>query len=154
VDPPADDAARCIQYTSNEEDQSQPAPITEDRVQGKRPMAVGSSPTEALPAETSQAPKRRRLMRITNDEEEEDEAAPSLVRRPRSRPDVVPIDAGRVTSDPPAPHNEPTRLGGQRRQRRLVRPGGVSSRRCTGALTYKFCNLSFCTSSYLFFCEF
>ena len=51
-------------------------------------------------------------MRIVNDEEEEDEATPSLVRRPRSRPDVAPIDTGWVTSDPPTPHTEPTRLGG------------------------------------------
>jgi len=65
---------------------------------------------EALPAESSQAPKRRRLVRITDDEEEEEEA-PSLVRRPRSRPDVAPTTGDRVTSDPPAPHTEPTRLG-------------------------------------------
>ena len=39
------------------------------------------------------------------------EAAPSLVRRPRSRPDVVPTTTGQVTSDPPTPHAEPTRLG-------------------------------------------
>jgi len=125
VDPPADDAARCLQYTSSEEDQSQPAPTTEDRVAGKRPMAMGPSPVEALLAETSQAPKRRWLVRIDDDEEEEDKAAPSFVRRPRSRPDVAPIDAGRVTRDPPAPHTEPTRLGGgQRQPRRLVGLGG------------------------------
>jgi hypothetical protein len=62
-----------------------------------------------MPAETSQAPKRRRLVRIADDE---DEAAPYLVQRPRSRPDVAPINAGLVTSDPPAPHTEPIRLGG------------------------------------------
>jgi len=74
---------------------------------------------EALPAETSQAPKRRRLVRIADDEDEdeEEEAAPSLVQRPRTRPDVAPITTGWVTSDPPAPHAEPTRLGGQRQQR-------------------------------------
>ena len=75
---------------------------------GKRPMAVDPTPAEALPVETSQAPKRRRLMRITDDEDEEEEAAPSLVRRPRSRPDVASITTSRVTSDPPAPHAEPT----------------------------------------------
>ena len=112
MDPPADDAARCPQYTSSEEDQNRPAPTTEDRVAEKRPMAMEPSATEALPAETSQAPKRRRLVRITDDEEEEEEAMPSLVRRPRSRPNITLIDAGRVTSDPPAPHTEPTRLGG------------------------------------------
>jgi len=112
MDPPKGDAARRPQYTSSEEEQNRPAPTTEDRVVGKRPMVVEPSQTEALPAETSQAPKRRRLVRIANDEEEEDEVAPSLVQRPRSRPDVAPIDAGRVTSDPPTPHTEPTRLGG------------------------------------------
>jgi len=70
------------------------------------------SPTEAMPAETSQAPKRRRLVRIADDKDEEDEAAPYLVRRPRSRPDITSIDAGRVTSDPPTPQSEPIRLGG------------------------------------------
>ena len=106
VDPPASNAARCLQYTSSEEDQSRPAPTTEDRVAGKRLVAVEPSPTEAMLAETSQAPKRHRLVRIADDEDEEDEAALSLVRRPRSRPDVAPIDAGRVTSDPPASHTE------------------------------------------------
>jgi len=66
---------------------------------------------EAMPAETSQAPKCRRLVRIADDENEEDASAPSLVRRPRSRPDVAPIDVGRATNDPPAPHTEPIRLG-------------------------------------------
>ena len=107
-----DDAARCHQYTGSEEDQHRPAPTTVDRVAGKRPMTAEPSPTKALPAETSQASKRRRLVRIANNEEEEDEAAPSLVRRLRSRPDVTPIDAERVTRDPPGPHTEPTRLGG------------------------------------------
>jgi hypothetical protein len=91
MDPPEGDAARCPQYTSSEEEQNRPAPTTEDRVAGKRPMAVDPSPAEALPAETSQAPKRRRLVRITDDEDEEEEAAPSLVRRPRSRPNIAPI---------------------------------------------------------------
>ena len=77
----------------------------------KRPLVVDPSPAEALPAETSQASKRRRLMRITDDDNEEEVAAPSLVRKPRSRPDVAPATTGRVTSDPPAPHAEPTRLG-------------------------------------------
>jgi len=110
MDPPEGDAARCSQYTSSEEEQNRPASTTEDRVAGKRPIAVDPSPVEALPAETSQAPKRRRLVRITDDDEEE-EAAPSLVRKPRSRPDVALATTGRVTSDPPAPHAEPTRLG-------------------------------------------
>ena len=112
VDPPVDDAARCRQYTSSEEDQSRPAPTTEDRVAGKRPIAMEPSPTEAMPAETSQAPKRRWLVRITDDEDEEDKTEPSLVRRLCSHPDVAPIDASRVTSDPPAPNTEPIRLGG------------------------------------------
>jgi len=90
MDPPEGDAARCPQYTSSEEEQNCPTPTTEDRVAGKRPMAVDPSPTEALPAESCQAPKRHRLVRITDDDEDEEEATPSLVRRPCSRPDVVP----------------------------------------------------------------
>jgi len=84
-DLPEDDTAQCTRYTSSEEEQTHPAQTTEDRVAGKRPMAADPSPAEALPADNSQAPKRRRLVRITDDdEEEEEEAAPSLVRRPRS----------------------------------------------------------------------
>jgi len=75
-------------------------------------MAVEPSPTEAMPAETSRAPKHHRLVRIIDDSDEEDEIAPSLVRRPRIRPDVAPIDTSRVTSDPPAAHIEPICLGG------------------------------------------
>ena len=63
-------------------------------------MAVDPSPAEALPAETSQAPKRLRLVRITDDDEEE-EAAPSLVQRSRNRPDIALITSDRATSDPP-----------------------------------------------------
>ena len=67
-------------------------------------MAADPSPAEALPADNSQAPKRRRLVRITDDdEEEEEEAAPSLVRRPHSLPNVAPATTDRVASDPPAP---------------------------------------------------
>jgi len=109
VDLAVDNAAR---YTSSEEDQHRPALTIEDRVVGKRPMVAEPSPMEALPAETSHAPKRHRLVRITDDDDEEEEAAPSLVRRPFSRPDVAPTNAGQVTGDPPAPHIEPTRLGG------------------------------------------
>jgi len=123
VDPPADNVARCLQYTSSDEDQSRPTPTTDDRVAGKRPMAVEPSPTEAIPTgaatdpsmgqgSTSHAPKRRRLVTIVDDNDEEDETAPSVVRRPRSRPDVAPIDASRVTRDPPAVHVEPIRPGG------------------------------------------
>jgi hypothetical protein len=110
VDPPEDDAARCARYTSSEEEQNHPAPTTKDRVAWKRPLAADPSPAEALPTKSSQAPKRCRLVRITDDDDEEEEAALSLVRRPRSRPDVAPATTGRVTSDPPAPHVEPTRV--------------------------------------------
>ena len=110
IDPPEGDAARCPQYTSSEEEHNHPAPTTEDRVAGKRPLVVDPYPAEALPAESSQAPKRRRLVRIADDDEEE-EAAPSLVRRSLSRPDVAPITGDRATSDPPASHTESTRLG-------------------------------------------
>ena len=86
VDPPADNAARCFQYNSSDEDQSHPAPTTDDRVAGKRPMAVEPSSTEAILARTaadpsmgqgstSHAPKRRRLVRIVDDDNEEDKAA-------------------------------------------------------------------------------
>jgi len=109
-DPPEDDAARCTRYTSSEEEQNHPAPTTEGRVVGKRPVAADPSPAATLPVESSQAPKRSRLIRITDDDDEEEEAAPSLVRRPRSRPDIAPATTGRVTSDPPAPHVEPTRV--------------------------------------------
>ena len=108
MDPPEEDAARCPQYTSNEEEQNRPVPTTEDRVAGKRLMAAEPTPMEALPAETNQAPKRRWLVRITDDDDDEEEAAPSLVRRPRSRPDVAPTTSSPMTSDPPAPHAEPT----------------------------------------------
>ena len=101
-DPPEDDAARCAWYTSSEEEQARPAPTTEDRVTRKRPIAVDPSPAEALPAESSQAPKRRRLVRITDDDEEEEDT-PSLVQRPRSRPDAASATTDRVASDPPAP---------------------------------------------------
>jgi len=53
MDPPEEDAARCPQYTSSEEEQNLLAPTTEDRVAGKRPMAAEPSPMEALPTETS-----------------------------------------------------------------------------------------------------
>ena len=97
-------------YNSSEEEQNRPAPTTEDRVAGKRPLAADPSPAETLPAESSKAPKRRRLVRITDDDDDEEEDAPSLVRRPRGRPDVAPATTGRMTSDPPAPHVEPTRV--------------------------------------------
>ena len=54
----------------------------------------------------SKVPKRRRLVRIVDDDDEEEEVAPTLVRRPRSRPDVAPGDSGRVAEDPPATHIE------------------------------------------------
>jgi len=103
-DPPEDDAARCARYTSSEEEQARPVPTTEERVAGKRPLAADPSPAPTLPAESSQAPKRRRLVWITDDDdEEEEEAAPSLVRKPRSRPDDATATTDRVASDPPAP---------------------------------------------------
>ena len=83
VDPSADNAVRCYQYTSSDEDQNRPALTTDDRVAGKRPMAVEPSSAEAIPAgtaadpltgqgSTSQAPKRRWLVRIVDDDNEED----------------------------------------------------------------------------------
>ena len=114
-----DDAARCDQYTSSNEGENRPAPTTDDRVADKRPMivepsSVGVAPTReaACPVmgqeSTSniRAPKRRWLVRIVEDNEEEEEAAPTLIRRPRSRPDVTPGDGGRVVEDPRAAHVE------------------------------------------------
>ena len=123
VDPPVDNAARCLEYTNSDEDQRRPVSTTDARVAGKRPMAVEPSSTEAIPAgtaadpsmgqgSTSHAPKRRRLVRIVDDDNEEDETATSLVWRPRSRPDVASIDADRVIRDPPAAHIEQIRPGG------------------------------------------
>ena len=124
VDPPADNAARCYEYTSSDEDQNRPALTTDDRVAEKRPMAVEPSSTETILAgtasdplmgqgSTSQTLKSRRLVRIVDDDNEEDEAAPSLVRRSCSHPDVAPSDADRVARDPRAAHVEPVRLGGK-----------------------------------------
>jgi len=149
VDPPADNAARCLQYTSSDEDQSRPAPTTEDRVAGKRPMAVEPSSTEAIPAgmaadpsmgqgSTSHAPMHRRLVRIVDDDDEEDETAPSLVRRPRSQPDIVSIDANRVTRDPPTVHVEPIRPRGTEAVAVAGRTRRGSSWQRTEALTCKF----------------
>jgi len=101
-DPPEEDAARCTRYTSSEEDQARPVPTTEERVAGKRPLAADPSPAFTLPTESSQAPKRCRLVRITDDDDEEEEAAPSLVRRPRSHPDSAPATTDRVACDLPA----------------------------------------------------
>ena len=147
------DVDRCTVYVSLAPGMENPAGMDrpEDRVAGKRPIAVDPSPAEALPAETSQAPKRRRLVRITDDEEEEEEAAPSLVQKPHSRPDVAPATTGRVTSDPPAPHAEPTRLGETRAAAATGRTRGGSSQQRTGAPICKFFQSHFCTSSYLCF---
>ena len=116
VDPPANDAARCDRYTSSDEGEDRPAPTADDRVAGKRPKAVESTSAGAAPTvaavgplmgqgstSVSRAPKRRRLVRIVDDEEEE-EVAPTLVHRPRSHPDVAPGDGGRVAEDPPPAH--------------------------------------------------
>ena len=77
------------------------------------PSSVGAAPTgEAAGPVMSQrstfdnrGPKHRRLVRIDEDDDE-DEAAPTLILRPRSRPDVAPGDSGRVAEDPPAAHVE------------------------------------------------
>ena len=139
MDPLADNTARCDRYTSSDEGENRPAPTTDDRVAGKRPMAVEPSPAGAAPigaasghvmgqgsTSDSIAPKHRWLVRIVDDDDEEEKAAPTLVRRPCSRPDVAPGDGGRVAEDPPAAHVEQARLGGTeaaaaaRRARRRV----------------------------------
>ena len=124
VDPPVGDTARCDRYTSIDEAERRPAPTIENKVAGKRPMAVQPSSAEAAPTETAagplmgqgltsdtRAPKRCRLVRIIDDDDEEEEGAPTLVHRPRSRPDVAPSDSGRVAEDPPAAHVEQARAG-------------------------------------------
>jgi hypothetical protein len=116
VDPPTDNASQCYQYTNSDEDDNRPAPTTDDRVAGKRPMATGSSRAGASPAETapgpltgqgsasrSQAPKHRRLLRVVDNDDEE-ETAPTLVRKPHTRPDVALAEGGRTAGDPPAAH--------------------------------------------------
>ena len=124
VDPPADNAARCYQYTSSDEDENRLVPTTDDRVAGKRPMAVEPSPAEATPIGAipgpvpgqgtlgSRAPKRHRLIRVINNDDEEEEVAPTLVCRTRNRPDIAPADGGQIVEDPPAAHVEQARPGG------------------------------------------
>ena len=149
ADPPADNAARCFQYTSSDEHQSRPAPTMDDRVARKRPMTMEPSSTEAIPAgmaaqlsmgqgSTSHASKRCRLVRIVNDDNEADETAPSLVQRPHSRPDVASSDAGRVTRTRLPRTSSRYILEEQKQQQQLGGPGEGSSRRHTGALTCKF----------------
>jgi len=124
MDPLVDDTARCDQYTSSDEGEDRPVPTTDDRVAGQRPMAVEPSPAGAAPSgaaagsvmgqgstSDSRAPKCCRLVRIVNDDEEE-EAAPTLVCRPRSCPDIAPGDGGRVAEDLPDAQVEQARPGG------------------------------------------
>jgi len=114
VDPPADDTTRCYRYTSSDEGENRPAPTTDNRVAGKRTMAVEPSPAEAAPAgaapgplmgqgstSENRVPKRHQLISVVDDDDGEEEAAPTLVRKPRTRPDVAPGDGGRIADDPP-----------------------------------------------------
>ena len=57
VDPPVDNAARCYRYTSSDEDDDRPAPTTDDRVAGKRQMAMGPSQVGATPAGAALGPE-------------------------------------------------------------------------------------------------
>ena len=52
-------------------------------------------------ASSTQAPKHRRLLRVVDDDEEEEVAAPDLVHKPRSRPEVVLAPSARPAEDPP-----------------------------------------------------
>jgi len=56
VDPPVDNAARCYWYTRSDKDDNQPAPTTDERVAGKKPMAMGPSQAGAAPAGAALAP--------------------------------------------------------------------------------------------------
>ena len=122
VDPPAVIADRIDQYTSSDEEGNCRAPTTDDRVAGKRPMAAEPSAVEAVPAgagpmmgqgstSETRAPKWRWLIRIVDDDDESQEAAPTLVRRPRSHSDVAPSDKGRVVGDLLVTHVEQARPG-------------------------------------------
>ena len=56
MDPSADDAARCDQYTSSNEGENRPALTTDDRVAGKRPMIVEPSSVGAAPTGEAAGP--------------------------------------------------------------------------------------------------
>jgi hypothetical protein len=123
--------------TDSDEEGSRRAPTKGDRVAEKRPMAMEPSSMKAILARatadpsmgqgsTSHAPKHRRLVRIVDDDDEDDETATSLVRRPRSRPDIAPSDAGRVARDPPAAHVE------------LICPGGIEAAAAVGRTRRSF----------------
>ena len=56
VVPPAVNAARCDQYTSSDEEGNRPAPTTDDRMAGKRPMAAEPSAAEAVPVGAAAGP--------------------------------------------------------------------------------------------------
>ena len=49
---------------------------------------------------------RHRLLWVVDDDNEEEETASALVRKPRSRPDVAPVDGGWVAEDPSTTHVE------------------------------------------------
>ena len=150
VDPPAGNAARFYWYTCSEEDDNQPAPTTDAWVASKIPMAMrssqaGAAPTGANPgpltgqgsASGSRAPKHCRLLRVVDGDDEVEEAAPTLVRRPRNRPDVVPANGCQTAEDLP-PHTSSRRAQARQKQLRwLGVPGGGSSRCHIGAPTYK-----------------
>jgi len=85
-------------------------------------MATEPSAAKVVPAATgpmmgqgstsdTRAPMRRRLIQIVDGDDEEEEAAPTLVRGPRSRPDVGPSDGGQVAGDPLVAHVEQARPG-------------------------------------------
>jgi hypothetical protein len=56
VNPPADDAARCDRYTNSDEGEDRSAPTTDDRVVGKRTMAVESTSAGAAPIGAAAGP--------------------------------------------------------------------------------------------------
>jgi hypothetical protein len=146
MDPPAEDAAWFDGYTSSDQGENRSAPTTDDRVAGKRPMAMEPSPTGAAAGPMmgqrstldSRAPKRRRLVRIVDDDDVEEEAAPTLVRRPRAAPTspqatVVGLPMIRLPRTSSRHDQEE-----QRRRRRLGEPGEGSSLRRTVVLICKF----------------
>ena len=133
MDLPEGDVARCLQYTSSEEDQNRPAPTTEDRVAGKRPLAVDPSPRRCC---------QRRVAKLQSVVGSSGSPM-TTTRKRRSRPlwsesrAVVrtsrrPLAIGRLVT--PLPLTPSRRvLGGQRRQQRPVGPGGGSLQQRIGA---------------------
>jgi len=155
VDPPADDAARCDRYTSSDKGEDRPAPTTDDRVAGKRPMAVESTSAGAAPTgaaagpvmgqgrlQTAKRPSAAGLLELSM----------MMTRRRRPRPWSADLATAPTSHEATlvrllrirlpcmlSRHDQEER----RRRRRLGVLGDWSSLWCTEALTYKFIRKNF-----------